>query len=354
MQSKQAILDTLKKSGHITTRQAASLLGVSRNYAHLLLQRLREEGLVVLVGKTNQARYILGSDKTAVLRAKKSVRHIFLRFINSDLDEDAILKRIEQETGIFIDTRENIQRIVRHGFTEMVNNAIDHSKSRTIEIDCRKTETAVTFVVRDFGIGIFNNVRDKFRLPGTLAAVQEILKGKATTDPKNHTGEGVFFTSKIADVFVIDSFEKRLTINNLLPDIFIADRKTIKGTRVSFSIHLSSRRDLAGVFNAFTGNGGDGAGFDKTRITVKLFQFGQDLPSRSEAKRVTMNLENFKVVELDFSGVGTIGQAFADEVFRVWQNRHPDVQLISTNINENVEFMIRRAGGIANQARFPI
>ena len=231
----------------------------------------------------------------------------------------------------------------------MVNNAIDHSRSNMVEIDCRRTETAITFIVRDFGIGIFNNVRTKFHLPGTLAAIQEILKGKATTAPKQHTGEGVFFTSKIGDTFIIDSFEKRLTINNLLPDIFISDRKPLRGTRVSFSIHVSSERKIEDIYDAFTVQSDDGLTFDKTRITVKLFQFGKNLPSRSEAKRVTMNLENFREVELDFSDVQTIGQAFADEIFRVWHNRHRDVKLIATNANENVTFMVRRARGWLKQ-----
>ncbi len=354
MQKKERIISILKRQGHITTQQVAQELDVSRVYAHIILQNLREEGLVLLIGKTNQARYILASDSVAVSRAKKSIRHIAFHLANTHLDEASIFERIEQETGIFIDVKDNVHRIVRHAFTEMVNNAIDHSKSSNIMIECGRTDTAITFTVRDLGIGIFNNVRDKFRLPGTLAAIQEILKGKATTDPARHTGEGVFFTSKIGDVFIIDSFEKRLTINNLLPDIFISDRKSMVGTRVSFSIHLSSRRELKKIFDEFTGSGDDELAFDKTRVTIKLFQFGQDLPSRSEAKRVTLNLENFKIIELDFSNVQTIGQAFADEIFRVWQNRHPDVQLVPTNYNENVEFMIRRAGGIARQERLPV
>jgi anti-sigma regulatory factor (Ser/Thr protein kinase)/biotin operon repressor len=354
MFKKNHILSTLRKRGFVTTRQVAEDLRVSRNYAHILLQMLREEGVVILIGKSNQARYVLATDSVAIHSAKKTIRHIFLLLKNADLDESAIFKRIEQETGIFLDVKDNIHQIVRHGFTEMVNNAIDHSHSERVEIDCRKTDTAITFIVRDSGIGIFNNVREKFRLPGTLAAIQEILKGKATTDPKQHSGEGVFFTSKMADVFVIDSYEKRLMVNNLLPDIFISDRKSIQGTRVSFSIHLKSRRDLRGVFDTFTGSEDDGHIFDKTRITVKLFQFGSDLPSRSEAKRVTMNLENFKVIDLDFSGVDTVGQAFADEIFRVWQNRHPDIKIVSTNANENVEFMIQRAGGPGKQERIPI
>ena len=46
---------------------------------------------------------------------------------------------------------------------------------------------------------------------------------------------------------------------------------------------------------------------------------------------------------LDFEDVKTIGQGFADEVFRVWKIKHPGVKIITKNANENIEFMIKRA-----------
>jgi len=46
---------------------------------------------------------------------------------------------------------------------------------------------------------------------------------------------------------------------------------------------------------------------------------------------------------LDFKDVDTIGQAFADEVFRVWKTKYPDISVIWRNTNENVLFMINRA-----------
>jgi len=45
---------------------------------------------------------------------------------------------------------------------------------------------------------------------------------------------------------------------------------------------------------------------------------------------------------LDFSGVYTIGQAFADEILRVWQNQHPNIKFITTNTNEDINFMLSR------------
>ncbi len=344
MHIQDRVASIIRKNGIVTAREVAEHLKVSRVYSHRLLHKLCEEGVVVLVGKTNRAHYILASNKKALFRAQKTIQNITLRLKNNNLSESEILKKIENETGIFLDVNENIHKIFSFAFTEMLNNAIDHSHSKKITIECRRTTTAITFIVRDFGVGIFKNVCQKFHLPGTLDAIQEILKGKTTTAPKEHSGQGVFFTSKIGDIFIVDSFEKKLTVNNLLPDIFISDRKIVRGTRISFSIHLSSRRKIIDVFNAFTGDDGD-LGFDKTKVVVKLFKFGKILPSRSEAKRVTMNLEHFKHIELDFKGVDTIGQAFADEIYRVWHSRYKNIHLSAVNASDIVLFMIRRAGG---------
>jgi hypothetical protein len=52
---------------------------------------------------------------------------------------------------------------------------------------------------------------------------------------------------------------------------------------------------------------------------VRLAKYGNDqLISRSQAKRLLARIELFKIVLFDFSGVETIGQAFADEIFRVF------------------------------------
>lgn len=345
MTIKNRILAIIKDEKISTSAKISEKLGVSRIYAHRMLQELRQDGAVLLVGKTRQAAYVLSSDKRAVHQARAAIRHISLRLQNSQLAEDIVFSRIERETGIFLDVPENIRKIVQFGFTEMLNNAIDHSQSEKIIVDCRKTDTAIFFTVRDFGIGIFNNVRESKKLPGTLEAIQELLKGKTTTMPEKHSGQGVFFTSKAADTFIVDSGDKKLTINNLLPDIFISDRASLKGTLVFFAISLKSKKQLVDVFNAFTSDIEGDFEFSKTRISVKLFQFGKDLLSRSEAKRVVVNLEHFREIELDFRGVTTVGQAFGDEIFRVWHNAHPNVSLMPINANDNIKLMIRRAGG---------
>src|SRR5271156_6270298 len=73
-------------------------------------------------------------------------------------------------------------------------------------------------------------------------------------------------------------------------------------------------------------------------------RYGHDrLVSRSQARRVLARFDRFREVLLDFSGVEFIGQAFADEIFRVFATAHPEIKLIAIQANEPVDRMIRRA-----------
>ena len=64
--------------------------------------------------------------------------------------------------------------------------------------------------------------------------------------------------------------------------------------------------------------------------------------SRSQARRVLSGLEKFRVVILDFDRVSMIGQAFADEIFRVFNIKYPNIDIRPENANSSVLFMIDR------------
>ncbi len=166
-------------------------------------------------------------------------------------------------------------------------------------------------------------------------------KGKNTTHPHSYSGEVIFFTSKIAYIFILDSFGYRLRIDNLIKDVFVEKIKSFKGTKVRFKIKKRTTKHLNDVFHQYESEPGSHA-FDKTKIYVKLFKAGTIYISRSQARRLMSNLEKFKLVILDFKGIKTIGQAFADEVFRVFTSKHPQVKIQSVNKSEAVEFMINR------------
>ena len=82
--------------------------------------------------------------------------------------------------------------------------------------------------------------------------------------------------------------------------------------------------------------------FDKTIVPVCLAN-SSDLVSRSQARRVLGGLELFREVILDFKDIEYIGQAFADEIFRVFPNMNPNTSIIAQNANSDVQNMINRA-----------
>ncbi len=82
--------------------------------------------------------------------------------------------------------------------------------------------------------------------------------------------------------------------------------------------------------------------FDRANYRVKLTA-DRELLSRSQAKRILLGLDSYKKIIFDFSKVKMIGQAFADEIFRVFQKHHPNIKITFSNSNEVVTGMILRA-----------
>jgi anti-anti-sigma regulatory factor len=54
-------------------------------------------------------------------------------------------------------------------------------------------------------------------------------------------------------------------------------------------------------------------------------------------------VDRFKTVLMDFREVTSIGQAFADEIFRVFKNSHPEIELIAINATPEVREVVERA-----------
>ena len=336
------ILRLVKEKGSVRVADITKLAGFSRAYVNRFFQELRRDGKIALVGKANKAHYIPAT-REKLQEAKKATREVNRILRNETLSEDEILSRIKEETGIFLALPKNVSRIIDYAFTEVLNNAIEHSRSERIFVKMNRTDEGLELRVVDRGIGIFRNIMATRGLQNELEAIQDLLKGKQTTDPERHSGEGIFFTSKVADRLIIKGSGKKLIYDNLLEDVFIENIRPIIGTEVEFWISEGSRKDLIKVFAAYAGEAYE---FGKTMVTVDLYKTPGSYVSRSQARRILTGLEKFKVIVLDFKDVETVGQAFADEVFRVWKNHQPDIQVKVQNANENVQFMIRHVVGV--------
>lgn len=326
------ILENVSKHPTDIVTKAVSEFGISRQAAHRHVKKLVSEGLLTASGRTRSRTYEL---KTL------SEEHFGLR-ISPDMSEDRVWRgKVRPQLG---DLPANVMDICHYGFTEMMNNVIEHSRGTNVLISVERNAIAIGMSVFDNGIGIFRKIKNELNFDDERHAILELSKGKLTTDPERHTGEGVFFTSRMFDLFNIQSgglyFRHSETGRDWLLEMADTD---VKGTDITMFIGNKSRRTTKSVFDKYTA-GGDEYDFSRTHVPVALAQYGDDkLVSRSQAKRILTRFDRFKEVLLDFKNVKTIGQAFADEIFRVYKYEHPEVKLLWINENKEVREMILRA-----------
>jgi anti-sigma regulatory factor (Ser/Thr protein kinase) len=286
--------------------------------------------------------YLARSGTTRPLYSLGPNRRFSFRYSRNGLAEDRVWTR---DLRPLLDALPaNVLEIAHHGITEMVNNAVDHSDGEHVFVGMDCDAERLWLVVSDDGVGIFRKISKSLDLPDERLALLELSKGKFTTDPERHSGEGIFFTSRIFDHFQIHSgglmFDHAHDESDDLLDEFEA---RIPGTAVHMEIARNSDRELRKVFDTYS-SGPDDYDFAKTVVPVRLARVGdENLVSRSQAKRLLQRVERFRVVVLDFTQVNSIGQAFADEIFRVFANQHPEVELIAVEAMPEVQQMIRRA-----------
>jgi len=313
------------------TRHYAQQLGISRVAANNYIQQLEVGGWIARSGPSTRPVFSPGYR-----------REITKLYKIQDLEEDAVWSK---DFKPYFNLAPNVLNIVNHGFTEMLNNAIDHSAGDEVFIWARQSDSRFGLAISDNGIGIFKKIADALHLVDMRQALFELSKGKFTTDPTRHSGEGVFFTSRMFDSFRIKANGLEYHHDTLSSDDFLRDAKGIfaSGTVVFMNIDLSCARTAADVYAQYT-NAPDDFDFSKTVVPMRLAQYGDEqLVSRSQAKRLIARFDSFKKVILDFKGVQEIGQAFADELFRVYANEHPDVELIPDNMTDQVQRMWLRA-----------
>jgi anti-sigma regulatory factor (Ser/Thr protein kinase) len=314
------------------TRVYAQRLGVSRVAANKYVRDLEKAGWIARSGPSTRPIFSPGYK-----------RQIMRWYELQGLEEDVIWQR---DFRPYFQMPSNIAGIVAHGFSEIVNNAVDHSGGKQVLVWLEQDERRMYLIVSDDGIGIFRKIATALDLPDIRLALFELSKGKLTTDPTRHSGEGVFFTSRMFDLFLIVANGLRYSHFEGTEHDWLRPQSglpRLDGTAVHMSIDLVSERTTAKVYAKFTDAPHDSA-FSKTVVPMKLAQYGDEqLISRSQAKRVIARFDRFKIVVLDFEGVSEIGQAFADELFRVYPAANPTVELLPTNMSKQVESMWSRA-----------
>jgi anti-sigma regulatory factor (Ser/Thr protein kinase) len=311
---------------------AANHFGISRPAVLRHINCLIEEGFIKAEGTTRGRRYEL----------KPLVEDSFSFRLSQETEEDKVWRHLVRPS--LHELTQNVLRICEYGVNEMINNAIDHSEGSRVTVQIEQSAVNIEFQIHDDGIGIFTKIQRDLHLDEPKQAILELSKGKLTTDPRNHTGEGIFFVSRMFDRFVVFSESLFYAPGEFGYDDLHFLNISSSGTGVWMSISTSSSRTVHQVFDRYASEVDDDFRFSKTDIPVSLASFGGDnLVSRSQARRLLHRLHEFQNIALDFKGVESVGQAFADEVFRVYARNNPDIELEAINVNPDIEKMIHRA-----------
>jgi anti-sigma regulatory factor (Ser/Thr protein kinase)/biotin operon repressor len=328
-QIREFILENVEADSQKIVALTTEKFSITRQAVHQHIKHLVDEGMLV---RSRSGHYEL---------CPKEEWHTVI-LISDNPHEDVVWRnQIKEKLGHLPD---NNMDIWQYGFTEMFNNVVDHSESATVFMRVIKTAYSTEMNISDNGIGIFYKITKAMNLIDERHAVIELTKGKLTTDPAKHTGEGIFFTSRMFDTFSILSGEVFLshTYGND-EDWILQNQEPTTGTWITMKLKNNTSRTKKQVFDQFTADE-NSFGFTKTVVPVRMAQYGDEkLVSRSQAKRLLERVDRFKTVLFDFREVEIIGQAFADEVFRVFANQHPQIELMPINANDIVMQIIDNA-----------
>ena len=321
----------LARGRRITNALVAKTFEVSPATAHRWLAALVAEGVIVPIGAGRAAAYELPP--------------IELRYRLKGLDEAEVWKELNAELEAIEALTDHERRTLAYSVTEMVNNAIDHSRGRSVIVSAMLKLAGLEIRIQDDGIGVYRHLEETLGWRPPHLAIVQLEKGKITTAPEAHTGEGLFFTSKAVTRFRLESDCVAWIVDNVVEESAIGTTDVKKGTLVRLELEHGRVPKLEDVFARYTDP--ETQRFSRSRTTVALAKIGTVFMSRSEAKRVVNGLERFDEVEIDFAGVDAVGQGFCDEVFRVYAKAHPEVALIPIRMNAAVAFMVGRARATA-------
>ncbi len=315
------ILEKISQNTPSLSSVVAKALDISTNTVHKYLTELQGSG-VIEKHKRGEYRLLTQHSSYSFSRSENELRDDTLAY---DVCVSPLINHLS----------DNVKHIWEYALSEMVNNVIDHSDADNMRVLVAHNYLETSVGIIDDGVGIFEKIKKHFSLPDLDEAICELFKGKLTTDSDNHSGEGIFFTSKMMDNFIIYSSGKIFTTSKYNNEhVFDVDDLNV-GTFVFMSLSNFTNKTARDIFDMYSDVDG---GFTTTRIPLKNI-FDSAPVSRSQAKRICNRLEQFEEILLDFEGVGWMGQGFAHQIFVVFKNAHPNISIKPINMCESVEAM---------------
>ncbi len=316
------LLEKIDRGDKSISKTVSENFGINQNTVHGYIKELVNDNIIRRV-KRGEYELVENVYTYALSRAEGHL----------DSDTYAFEAFLKQHIKSF---ERNVRDVWFYAFSEMTNNVMDHSLAEHVQLIVIQTYLNTSVFLIDDGIGIFKKIKDHFGYDTLEDAIDELFKGKLTTDSANHSGEGIFFSSKLMDHFVIIS-DQRVFTHNKYEDMSVNSMQfpPQTGTCVYMMLSNFSQKKPQDIFNRYADVDG---GFTKTLIPLKNM-FDTSPVSRSQAKRVCNRLEQFEEVTIDFEGLEWIGQGFAHQIFVVFQSAHPQILLKPINMCEAVKKM---------------
>lgn len=312
---------------HDLAAQLMQRLSVSRRSAAKAIARLIEAQWLVQQGTPRRPHHVPGL-----------LRQVVQRYPLAGLDEALPWSR---DFAPNFTLPANVARLAQHAFGELLNNAIDHSGGTSVTVSMRQTPAHLQLLVSDDGCGLFDKVAQSFQITDPALAMLELSKGKLSSDPQRHTGRGLFFTSRIADVLDLHANDTAYQHRDWQRHRWSRTTPAARGgTSVFVAIALDTTRTLDAVLREHS-HDGQGYAFERTMVPLRLLTApGCALDSRAQARRAALRLQQFRHAQLDFSGVDDIGHGFVDELFRVFARSQPQLTLEPVNMAPDVRTLI--------------
>ena len=212
-------------------------LSISRRRAVLLLRKLVAMQCLQSLGTPRKPQYRPGA-----------LRQVVRRYPLAGLQEDLPWRL---DFAPFFELPASVARMAQHAFTELLNNAIDHSGGSQVTVSMRQTPLQLQLLISDDGCGVFQRIEQSFQINDPALAMLELSKGKLTSAPERHSGHGLFFTSRLADVFDLHANQSAFQSRAWEARRWRSGKPASRvGTSIYLAISLDTPRTLDAVLRA--------------------------------------------------------------------------------------------------------
>lgn len=235
------LLEKIEEGAPNLIKLVCDTFDITQNTVHTYLKQLLQDNVIQ---RLKRGTYVLVTQEAAYHFARSK----------GEIEEE---QRIYDENlrSHFLQLPQNVKNIWDYILSEMINNVIDHSAAENLDIRVSQNYLATQIFIMDNGVGIFKKICDHFHMHSLDEAICELFKGKLTTDPQNHSGEGIFFSSRLADRFMIYSDGKIFSTDKYEDDLLAGVPVNITGTLVAIKLSNMTNKQPHGDIQPILSSG---------------------------------------------------------------------------------------------------